>query len=121
MARRNSPQQTSQERSWLVSLTLSKEIIMADVEVKVAELQVRTLKLTRNLLKQIPSIDRAPENCMADGKLKADKVVGWIHGSVLGDEWTRYVLLNLGDGEYRLMNWPGFKADQPECKQIYIA
>jgi hypothetical protein len=44
--------------------------------------------------------------------------VGWIHGSVLGEVYTKYILF-VKDGDGFLYGWPGFKPE-PWCKQLYI-
>jgi hypothetical protein len=52
------------------------------------------------------------------GKLNPEYVVGWIHGSVLGEVFTKYILFVKDEDGY-LYGWPEFKPE-PWCKQLYI-
>lgn len=92
---------------------------MSEVKVRQAEVTVRTVKLSKALLKQVSQIRSVPKGALQEGTslLNPEYVVGWIHGSVLGDEFGRYVLFQK-DGDLYLLNWPGFK--QEGIKQIYV-
>jgi hypothetical protein len=92
---------------------------MADVNVRMADLQIRTTRLTRALLKQFRRLQSIPRDWTDGGRLKLDHVVGWFHGSVLGDEFALYTLLTDKKGDYFVYAylWDEVKKD---CKQIYI-
>lgn len=101
---------------------------MADVQVRSVTLEVRSARLTKPLLKQFRKINTLPDSWLADPstvgagearKLKPDHVVGWFHGSVLGEEYATYVILTSGKGDYYIAekHWLRF---QVEPKQIYI-
>jgi hypothetical protein len=62
--------------------------------------------------------DLVAEKNNSVGKLNPEYVVGWIHGSVLGEVYTKYILF-VKDGDGFLYGWPGFKPE-PWCKQLYI-
>lgn len=89
------------------------------VIVNTAQLELRTAKLTKSILNQIPKVDRIPATCMDKGHFIPDKVVGWIHGSVLGDSYQTIFLLKLSEGEYVLYLYPG-DGPRADYKQIYI-
>ena len=92
------------------------------VELRSATLELRSYKLTRSLLKQAKKLNSLGEPFqvkVGDGyELNQDYCVGYIHGSVLGDEFSLYVIF-VKDGDLYLFNWPGFKPP-PWCKRIYV-
>lgn len=92
------------------------------MNVNTATLELRTVKLTKGLLQQIPMVHRLPEGTYdKDGNILPEKVVGWIHGSVLGDKHATAILFNLGGGEYRVFMYPGTRQKcLRDIKQIYI-
>ena len=74
-----------------------------DVTVKTCTMELRTCKLTKSLLKQLPIVtysDGLQPLLRADGNEKSECVVGWVHGSVLGDEWKKWLILKTGEGQY---------------------
>lgn len=93
---------------------------MAEVKMNVASLELRTVKLTKAILKQIRTAryEEIKHLLKPDGNEDPQYVVGWIHGSVLGDEWKQFLLFRMPDGEYRL-----FDAGNSVCKkyqQIFV-
>jgi hypothetical protein len=101
---------------------------MAEVQVQArgATVEVRSVKLTRALLKQLREIQTLPEAWCerdAEGKLvkvKDEFVIGWIDGSVLAEEHTKLVLCSNGKGDLYL--WGRGLMFRPEryYKQLYI-
>lgn len=75
---------------------------MADVVVKTAELELRTAKLTKSILKQMPTMDyKTLKPFLGEkGHINDGVVIGWINGSVLGEDWDRYLILKTGEGTY---------------------
>lgn len=93
---------------------------MTEVKVTTATIEIRTVKLTKALLKQFRRLDRVPTYWLDDkGNPKAEHVVGWLHGSVLGDEFNEYSLWTNGQGDYWLYPYTGDKVKQM-TKQIYV-
>ncbi len=97
---------------------------MAEVQVRSVTLEVRSARLTKPLLKQFRKINHIPPEWIATQdetsiKLKPEHVVGWFHGSVLGEEHATYVILASGKGDYYIAekHWLKF-VEAP--KQIYI-
>lgn len=97
---------------------------MADVQVRSVTLEVRSARLTKPLLKQFRKLSSIPSEWCAEPngevtKLKPEHVVGWFHGSVLGEEHATYVILASGRGDYYIAekHWLKF-VEAP--KQIYI-
>jgi hypothetical protein len=91
-----------------------------DVTVKTVDLELRTVRLTKSVLKQIPELgfEQIKPLLRADGNLQDGKVVGWVHGSVLGDDFKRWLIVRTGEGEYGR-----FDAMQSTVKafpQIYV-
>lgn len=78
-----------------------------EVKVRTAELELRTAKLTKSILKQMPTMDYREAVRLgvlkSDGNEQPDAVVGWVHGSVLGDEWKNWLILRVGEGAYARM------------------
>lgn len=95
---------------------------MADVKVIEVKLEMRTLKLTKSLLKQMRTLENL--RGLTDektGNIRPENVVGWIHGSVLGDDWSAILLLDLSGGDYAIYKGYGLKEAQRRYKQIYLA
>lgn len=91
---------------------------MADVTVRTATLELRTCKLTKSLLKQIPELKSLRGLVDDKGKELKDKVVGWVHGSVLGEDWQTWLIFSLGEGCYGKYEVMQSKRDL--FPQIYI-
>lgn len=72
------------------------------VVVKTGELELRTVKLTKSILKQLPILDydQMKPLLKSDGNIKPEVVVGWVHGSVLGDDWETWLILKVSEGSY---------------------
>ena len=91
---------------------------MADVIVKTAELQLKTAKLTKSILKQMRVITYTE---LADLNRKfpdRSNVVGWVHGSVLGDDHSTIVIMKLEEGNYG--KYEGMHESRAKYEQIYI-
>lgn len=95
---------------------------MADVTVKVGEVTLRTCKLTKSILNQIPRVHRLPQGTYDEkGNLVPEKVVGWLSGTVLGDKYSTIILFKLDEGDYTLYLYPGdCKKQLGGIKQLYI-
>lgn len=99
---------------------------MAEITVNEVKVELRTVKLTKGLLKQMKPIDRvsdAPYRFMMDdkGNLKPEHVVGWVHGSVLGDDYNAWIILTPAPGEYLRYNCGCMTSLTKNIKQIYIS
>lgn len=74
---------------------------MAEINVATAELKLTTMKLTPKLWKQLPRLTYDDvKTIIKDGEIDKAYVVGWVHGAAVGDEWTKYLLIKLGEGLY---------------------
>lgn len=79
---------------------------MTEVKVTTVVLEIRTVKLTKALLKQFRHIDRLLEKWIILNEkgefshIDPTYVVGWFHASVLGEEYGQFALLQNGIGDY---------------------
>jgi hypothetical protein len=90
---------------------------MADVNVRTAELTVVTVRLTVKLLKQMRTLQwDEVRKLIKDGELPT---IGWVHGSVLGDEWSAWLLLDLGKGQWGKYSYSLTDA-QKKYTQLYL-
>ncbi len=93
------------------------------IKTTTATLELTSMKLTRSLIKQMPRLSYQDlKGCLAwDGatqSYKSDKVVGWLHGCVTGDDWKRWLLVQIDEGSYGLA-----EVMESSCKgfkQIFI-
>jgi hypothetical protein len=92
---------------------------MADVTVKTAEVELRTARLTKSILKQMPVMeyDALKPYLRADGNERPDAVLGWIHGSVLGDD-NQWLIIKTGEGTYGRYN--AMRGTCSRYPQIYV-
>ncbi len=94
-----------------------------EVKVKTAEIVLRTVKLTKALLKQFKKADGYYAHkigAAANGKFIKEKCVGWIHGSVMGDEFSGpWVIFPDGEGTYCIYN-VGMDSAVKDLPQIYV-
>ena len=90
----------------------------AEVKVTSAKLELVTVKLSKALLKQCLRLDY--NNDLTERTQEAiDKlVIGWFHGSVLGDEFTKYLLIQLPSGDLRIAD--GGLHPNRKYKQLYF-
>lgn len=90
------------------------------VTVKVGELEVRTARLTKAILKQIPllSFDQFKGYVRPDGNEKPEAVVGWVHGSVLGKDFETLVIIKTGEGTYGMFK--GMSNHRVKYPQIFV-
>lgn len=96
---------------------------MAEVYARIAMVVVRTVTVTRALLKQCRVFTGIPPKPYYDGdSVLAEYAVGWFRGTVLGDDDHDYVLfakegdLVLGKFWRSMQRWKLPK----EVKQLYI-
>ncbi len=91
---------------------------MAEVTVRIAEVQLRTCKLTKALLKQARQLQHLDKGLRDEsGTDVNEKCIGWVHGAALGlDEWTRYLVFT-HNGDLFLFGWAGYKG---KAKQLYV-
>jgi hypothetical protein len=101
-------------------MSKSREGVMAEIKVPVAELRLATVKLTPKVFKQLKRLDYGDiKPFVKEGNLDPAHVVGWIHGAAVGDEWKRFLLIKLAEGEYGT-----FEALEHTCKkhkQIFLS
>lgn len=106
---------------------------MTTVNVRGATVEVRSLSVTKSLLKQVRVFKQTPpepfcqmppaEETLGKVRVLPEHVIGWFRGSVLGEEEDDFVLF-LKDGDLVLgkMGRHSFRWLLPkECKQLYIA
>lgn len=96
------------------------------MELKVHEVsfQLKTVKLTKALLKQFPKLgfEQMKSICAYDeaGNLNRDICLGWISGTVLasGQDYETWLLLRTGEGTYGL--YSAMHQARDKYPQIYI-
>jgi hypothetical protein len=98
---------------------------MADVNVKTVSLELKTCKLTKAILKQIPMISYSQyANVRSvfteEGHEVAECVIGWVHGSVLGADHDHWLIVKTPDGYGRLNIGLGGNDLRKKYPQIYI-
>ncbi len=100
---------------------------MADVKVRTLDVEVRTVKLTKSLLKQFQIICHFSEarKYLPGGTENQDPagespIIGWVHGSVLeaDDKWGRWLIIRVGPGDFR--RWQCMEDTASKYDQIYI-
>ncbi len=91
-----------------------------EVKVQTAELELRTAKLTKALLKQLPvlGLQEIRPFLKPDGNEKPECILGWVHGSVLGDDWKCWLIVRLGPGSYG--RYDAMKSTCVRYPQIYV-
>lgn len=96
-----------------------------DVKIKTVELELRTVKLTKALLKQITEIhveirrDGTVWYAPSYGAQMVEvKVIGWVHGSVIGEDYQTWLIVDLGDGDYGRASVN--QDHRKRFKQIYV-
>lgn len=95
---------------------------MADVTLNTAELTLKMVKLTSRVLAQIPRLeyrDLRKLDLFEGDSFKDGVVVGWLHGSLLGDKWDRFLLVKTGEGAYGVVH-AGVDATK-KYPQIYVS
>ncbi len=89
------------------------------VSVRTAEVSIRTVALSKSLLKQIVKCGYQEIQSRLNRKMENTDVIGWLSGSLFGDDWKSYLLVHIGDGDYRLVE--GGMHPEREYKQVYVA
>lgn len=135
---------------------------MADVVLSTTNVELRTCKLTKTVLKQLPICHEygslralisssirspsedarlkeieakysTPEGATEEERKEAEELskrrsfyqflkdftLGWIHGSVMGDEYSRYLLVQVEPGQYALYANPHMETLK-KFKQIFV-
>ena len=105
---------------------------MPKVKARIASVTVRTIDVTRSLLKQCRIFTKGPPKPFCEEidddlgrlglKVLPEFAVGWFRGTVLGDEDNDYVLF-ARDGDLALGRFPRTYMRwrlPPEVKQLYI-
>lgn len=98
-----------------------------DVQINELKLSLTTVKLTKALFKQMPILGYDTVRLLLrtdtqEEKFKDDKaVVGWVHGSVTGDEYKRWLILKTGEGSYGRYDVMETTIQKHNAKQIYLA
>lgn len=90
-----------------------------DVIVSTGEVQLRTCKLTKSILKQMPEPTDLNE-FIRDTRDRQDCFVGWMHGSVLGDDHVRWLIYKNLAGEYRRWNSSPNSERIKKTVQLYV-
>lgn len=90
-------------------------------DIRVAQLAVRTVPLTKALLKQFRRITSHEDYGMfgENGQEKLDHVVGWLKGTVLGEQYQDFTLFASGDGDFYLYAHVSPRV-RKNCKQVYV-
>lgn len=79
---------------------------MAEVTVRTGEVEVRSTRLTKSLLKQIEPVENPniSEYLPGGAKMTDPKagVVGWVHGTVLeaDENYWRWLVVRVAEGDY---------------------
>jgi hypothetical protein len=96
---------------------------MAEVKINVTEIKVATVKLTKALIKQFQVLgyDEYRHLLTEQGELKEGVAVGWVAGVVFGDEWKKWLILDLGNNQYGRMDAADSTIRTTGAKQIYLA
>lgn len=93
------------------------------VTVNTAELKVMTARLTKSLFMQLQEVHLrftkdGPMLMQSAQDIKLVIVLGWVHGSVLNEDYQTWLIVDCGEGHY------GRYAAKPQMrerfKQIYI-
>lgn len=88
-----------------------------DVQVKTATLELRTAKLNKSILKQMPTFTAQKFLELVKPENPAE-IIGWVDGSVLGNDSDTWLILKLPDGTYaKYSTGPQRREKHP---QIYI-
>ncbi len=89
-----------------------------EVKVTTAKLELVTVKLSKALLKQVIRLDYNHDLTERTQEAIDKLVIGWFHGSVLGDEFTKYLLMQLPNGDLRIAD--GGLSPNKRYKQLYF-
>lgn len=89
---------------------------MAEVTVKTTSLELRTVKLTKSIFKQLPIIGY--HDMMALLKSQPDCVVGWVHGSVVGEDHKTFLIMRRSEGVYG--TYEAMHPARENYPQVYI-
>ncbi len=90
------------------------------MQVPTVSLELRTVKLTKSLLLQIPKLERLPKDSHdAQGNILPERCVGWVHGSVLGDKLSTAIIFITEDG-YGVYVYSGSANALKGIKRVYI-
>jgi hypothetical protein len=72
------------------------------------------------VLRQIPELgyEQIKPLLKADGNFQDSKIVGWVHGSVLGEDFKRWLIVKTGEGEYG--RFDAMQSTIKNFSQIYV-
>lgn len=94
---------------------------MADVMVRTMELELRTAKLNKSILRQmkVEHDFHKIRPYLADDETKK-AVIGWVHGSVIesGEDYHRWLIINVAPGDY--VRFKAMPETAEKFKQIYV-
>jgi hypothetical protein len=95
---------------------------MPEISVRSAKIEVRTVSLTRSLLKQFQQMRRFPEGWIKeDGSLAhPENVLGWVHGSVIDPDGCPKYLILQHNGDWYIYGTYDTRAILKGVKQLYI-
>ena len=100
---------------------------MPEISVRQAKIEIRTVPLTKVLLKQFRKMTRLPIGWMTDnGSFKDEilqgNVIGWIHASVLSDDnYERFIIVHNEGDWYLFGTFSGMdRSIMKGVKQLYI-
>jgi hypothetical protein len=93
---------------------------MTEVTVRTQTVELRATKLTKSILKQMPCLDydQMKPLLKADGNEKPECVVGWVHGSVFGEDHETWLIFKIGEGLYG--RYSMMQHARKKYPQIYI-
>jgi hypothetical protein len=92
-----------------------------ELKVRTATLEITTAKLTTKLLKQMQIIEyRRLHDIQRNAieKKQPDPILGWVDGSVLGDQYMPWFIVNAGEGSY--VRYFGTPTMQSQYPQIFV-
>lgn len=93
-----------------------------DVNIRQANVEIRTVKLTKALLKQFRKLrgTEIPDKWLDENReFKPEFLIGWFRGTVLGEEFQDFTLLTNNNGDYFIYAHVS-NSTRKNCKQIYI-
>lgn len=94
---------------------------MTEVQINEVTLRVTTVKLTKSLFKQMQVVtyDDIKHLLKSDGNEVQGAFIGWVHGSVIGDEWVKWMIVRLKEGQYGRYN--AMEVTCQKYPQIYLS
>jgi hypothetical protein len=95
---------------------------MAEVKINSVKLELTTVKLTKALFKQLVVLNYGDFHHLLNeqGEFQDGVAVGWVHGSVTGDEYRKWLILQTAPGQYGRYDAMNDTIAKTGAKQIYL-